>query len=80
MVGKLASNSWRSLDPMMTKRTCREFEAQAVMIVAEIIEAAHDIHASNKSFGTASQRTCSSYQAVQMHSEGGVEPFDENRC
>jgi len=39
---------------MMAEGTNRKFQAQAVMIVAEVIEAAGDIHASHQGFGTAS--------------------------
>jgi len=78
MIGKFGSNGWCALNPMMTERTNREFEAQAVMIVAEVIKATHNVHTIDKGSRTVGQGAGSSDQAVQMHSNSGIEPFDES--
>jgi hypothetical protein len=57
---------------MMTKRTNREFQMQAMMIVAKVIEAPGDIHACH-------QGACSSHQVVQPQAKRGIEPFNESR-
>src|SRR5213596_3213964 len=48
------------------------------MIIAKVIEAARDIHASYQSFGTTRQGTCPSHQIVQTQAKRGVESFDES--
>lgn len=50
---------------MMTERTDGELETQAVMIIAEVIEAAGEIHACHQGFGAARQSARSSHQVVE---------------
>ena len=77
MISQFGGNSWRTLYPTIAEGANREFQAQTMMEIAKVIEAAYEVHTSHQGFGTTSQCTGASHQVVQSLAEGGVEPFDE---
>jgi len=48
------------------------------MEIAEVVETAHEVHASRERFGSPSQSTSAANQVIQAHAEGGVEPLDKS--
>jgi hypothetical protein len=52
MVGQTGRERWGALHPMMAEITHGQLQAQAVMEVAEVIEAAHQIHTGDQGIGT----------------------------
>ena len=49
------------------------------MEIAEVVETAHEVHASRKRFWLPSQSTSAANQVIQAQADGCVEPFDESR-
>jgi hypothetical protein len=60
----------------MTERTPRQFQTQAVVEVAEIIEASNEVAACHQCFGWLRQSTCATRQGTDALTKGGGEPFD----
>jgi len=79
VIGQFGGNSWCALHPMMVEGANGKFQAQTVMIITKVIEAAGDIHTRHQGFGTARQCACSSHQVVEPQAKCGIETFDESR-
>jgi hypothetical protein len=62
----------------MAKRNDREFQTQTVMIIAEVVETADELHGSHQRLGAARQSPSSPHQIVQPLTESGIEPFDKS--
>ena len=57
MVGKLGGDGWGTLNPTEGAFTDGETETQALVEIAEIVEAAHNIHASDEGLRLLCQGT-----------------------
>jgi hypothetical protein len=79
VIGQFGGNSWCVLHPMMVEGANGKFQAQTVMIITKVIEAAGDMHTRHQGFGTARQCACLPHQVVEPQAKRGIEMFDESR-
>ena len=57
MIGKVCCDGWRTVNPTEGAFTDGETETQALVEIAEIVEAAHNIHASDEGLRLLCQGT-----------------------
>ena len=79
MFRKSCRHSWGTLHPAIASSADREFETQAVMIIAEVILTAGDEHASHQGLGLLGKMAGAASQAGETLPEGGIETFDISR-
>ncbi len=76
MVCQSSSQSRSTLNPMETVPTYRKAEAQALVKVTEVIDAAEEVHAVLQCGALASEMTSATEQASQTLAESGIQPFN----
>jgi hypothetical protein len=55
-----------------------QLQAQALVLGAEVVDTAHQIHEWLQGLRVADQRSTAPYQDGQARAEGGVQPLDES--
>lgn len=78
MISQTRGNGRGALNPAMSETADRQLEAQAVMRMAEVVQAADHIHTCFQGLGFASQGASAADQAAEALAEGGIEAFDES--
>lgn len=78
MIGQSCGNGRSSLHPTMAERTDRQFQPQAMVKVAEVIEAANQVHACEQGLSLLGQIAGATRQRADPLAKGGVEAFDES--
>ena len=76
MVGQACGHGRCALNPTKTIAADREAKTQALVVLAEIVSAADDIHTGSKGLGLASQMSGATAQWRHSLAEGGIKPFD----
>src|SRR4030067_3152580 len=78
MIGKTSGDGWGSLYPAEAMAAHPQLQAQALVLGAEVVDTAHQIHEWLQGVRVADQRSTAPYQDGQARAEGGVQPLDES--
>lgn len=62
--------------PAVGTRADGELDAQAMVVIAEVIEAADDVHSGAEGLTLVGQTTYATVQPDEALANGGIEPFD----
>jgi hypothetical protein len=78
MIRQTGGQSWGALNPTVARSPNGELETQAMVRVAEIVQAADDVHPGFQGFSFANQSAGFADQAVEPLTESGIEALDES--
>lgn len=76
MVSEVSGQGWGVRHPAPAMLADGQFEAEAVMVVAEVRETANDEQAGVQGLGLLGQGACAAGQPMQALAQGGIEAFN----